>query len=71
MLTCEFDLAYTPLDNERIQLTTVKSLHRCTTETTDIETKIDSILKRFTTVLDYPAKKTVSLMTIELSRGKF
>lgn len=57
MLTCEFDLAFVPLDQERIQLTTIKSLHRCTTETSEIEAKINSILNKFTTVLDYPQMK--------------
>ena len=46
-----------------LKLTTIKSLHRCTTETSEIEAKINSILNKFTTVLDYPQMVSYLIMS--------
>jgi len=47
MLTCEFDLNVSNSGCNDLEITSVKSLHRCTSETTEIEEKIKKCLDRF------------------------
>lgn len=47
MLTCEFDLSVSHSGCNDLEIVSVKSLHRCTSETTEIEEKIKKCLDRF------------------------
>ena len=54
MLTCEFDLKVTEVDLECIKVDSIKSLHRCTSETSEIESLMENRLTKFSIQLKSP-----------------